>query len=165
MGTSMPNTVRTNTVVSVTYIIRKQNGDVFEYSDLPVTYVHGAGGRLFRKIEQALEGRKAGDRVQVALAPEDGFGPHDPALTFTDDIDNVPEQFRHVGAQLSAQNAKGEELTFVVTHVGQDKLTVDANHPLAGQTVNFEVTVQDIREATPDEIRSGDPGAGTQRLQ
>ena len=157
--------VRPNKVVSLTYVIRKQDGEIFEYTDLPIDYVHGAGSRLFRKIEQALEGRKVGEKISVTLAPEEGFGPHDPGLTFTDDLENVPEQFRHVGAQLQAQNAKGEELTFVVTHVGQGELTVDANHPLAGQTVDFEVTVAAIRDATPDEVRSGDAGATGHTLQ
>ena len=157
--------VRPNKVVSLTYVIRKQDGEIFEYTDLPIDYVHGAGSRLFPKIEQALEGRKVGEKISVTLAPEEGFGPHDPGLTFTDDLENVPEQFRHVGAQLQAQNAKGEELTFVVTHVGQSELTVDANHPLAGQTVDFEVTVAAIRDATPDEVRSGDAGATGHTLQ
>ena len=157
--------VRPNKVVSLTYVIRKQDGEIFEYTDLPVAYVHGAGSRLFSKIEQALEGRRVGEKISVTLAPEEGFGPHDPGLTFTDDLENVPEQFRHIGAQLQAQNSKGEELTFVVTHVGQSELTVDANHPLAGQTVNFEVTVAEIRDATPDEVRSGDPGATGHTLQ
>ena len=148
--------VRPNKVVSLTYVIRKQDGEMLEYTDLPIDYVHGAGTRLFRKIEQALEGRKVGEKVSVTLAPEEGFGAHDPGLTFTDDLDNVPVQFRHVGAQLQAQNAKGEALTLVVTHVGEKQVTVDANHPLAGQTVDFEVTVAGIRDATPDEVRSGD---------
>ena len=157
--------VRPNKVVSLTYVIRKQDGEIFEYTDLPVAYVHGAGSRLFHKIEQALEGRRVGEKVNVTLAPEEGFGAHDPGLTFTDDLENVPEQFRHVGAQLQAQNSRGEELTFVVTHVGEKHVTVDANHPLAGQTVNFEVTVAQIRDATPDEVRSGDPGATGHPLQ
>ncbi len=157
--------VKPNKVISLTYVIRKQDGEIFEYTDLPIDYVHGAGSRLFRKIEHALEGRRIGEKISVTLAPEEGFGPHDPALTFIDDLENVPEQFRHVGAQLQAQNAKGEELTFVVTHVGESQLTVDANHPLAGQTVSFEVTVKGIRDATPDEVRSGDAGATGHRLQ
>ncbi len=159
------NWVRPNKVVSLTYVIRKQNGEVFEYSDLPIDYVYGAGSPLFRKIEQALEGRRVGEKVSVTLAPEDGFGLHDPGLTFTDDLENVPEQFRHVGAQLQAQNAKGESLNFIVTHVGEKQVTVDANHPLAGQTVNFEATVAAIRDATPDEARSGDVGATGHTLQ
>lgn len=159
------DTVSANKVVSLTYVIRKQDGEIFEYTDLPIDYVHGVNSKLFRKVERALEGCAVGDKISVSLSPQEGFGVHDPRLTFTDDISNVPEQFRHLGAQLEAQNAKGEQLTFVVTQISATTLTVDANHPLAGQTVSFEVTVRNIRDATAAEVRSGDPGATGHGIQ
>lgn len=149
--------VAPNKVVAVTYTLRNARGDVFEHRDLPVAYVHGAGSDLFPAIERALEGRRIGERVVVELAPEEAFGWHDPNLTFTDDIDNVPPELRRLGTEVEAQNAKGETLTFIVTHIGGGKLTVDANHPLAGQHVSFEVTVVDIRDATAEEVRAGHP--------
>lgn len=150
-------TVVKNKVVTLTYTLRDQRGEIVEHSDLPIAYVHGAGSELFPQIEQALEGHGIDDAVIVSLAPADGFGAHDPSLTFTDDIDSVPPEYRHLGAQVEAENAKGEPITFVVTHIANGKLTVDANHPLAGQTVSFEVTIRDIREATAEELRSGHP--------
>jgi len=152
--------VTKNKVVSLIYAVRNQKGELFEYRDLPVMYVHGSGVDLFPKIEEALEGRAIGDRVVVQLSPADAFGEHDPKLTFTDDIDNAPVELRRVGAEFEAQNAKGESIVLVVTRVEADKITVDANHPLAGQTIAFEVTVRDIRDATPEEIRNGRPAAG-----
>lgn len=149
--------VEKNKVVSISYVLRNQEGQIFEYSDLPVTYLHGSGGDLFPKIEEALEGQGVGDRAVVQLSPPEAFGTHDPNLTFTDDLDNVPADLRRVGVELEAQNAKGETMKFVVTCIEDGKLTVDANHPLAGQTVTFEVTVQDIRDATPEEIKNGRP--------
>ena len=146
-------------------MIHKQDGEIFEYTDLPIDYVHGMNSKLFRKVERALEGCTVGDKISVSLSPEEGFGRPDPALTFTDDLDNVPEQLGHLGAQLEAQNPKGEQLTFVVTQISVTTLTVDANHPLAGQTVSFEVTVQNIRDATPAEVRSGEPGATGHSIQ
>ena len=157
--------VTKNRVVSLIYAVRNQKGELFEYRDLPVSYVHGSGVDLFPKIEAALEGRAIGDRVVVELSPADAFGEHDPKLTFTDDIDNAPPELRHVGAEFEAQSAKGESIVLVVTRVEADKITVDANHPLAGQTITFEVTVQDIREATPEEIRNGRPGGDLPKLQ
>jgi FKBP-type peptidyl-prolyl cis-trans isomerase SlyD len=142
-------------VVSLTYMLLNQRGDVFEQSDVPISYLHGHESGLFEKVEHALEGRRPGDSVQVTLAPEEGFGRHDPALTFTDDLENVPPELRYIGAQLEAQNADGEILTFIVTDIANGKLTVDANHPLAGQTVQFHVTVRDVRDATPDELIRG----------
>lgn len=150
--------IRNGKVVSITYTLLNEQGAVFEQSDVPVSYVHGADSGLFEKVEQALAGKHTGESVHVTLTPEEGFGRHDPALTFTDDLDNVPAELRSVGAQLEAQNARGETLTFVVTRIDNNRLTVDANHPLAGQTVQFHVTVREVRDATPDELRSGQPG-------
>jgi FKBP-type peptidyl-prolyl cis-trans isomerase SlyD len=150
-------------MVSLTYTLRNQRGEVFEQTDMPVSYLHGHDSGLFEKVERALEGKRVGDRVEVSLGPDEGFGQHDPALTFTDDMENVPVELRRLGARLEAQNAKGEVLTFIVTHIENGKLTVDANHPLAGQTVKFNVTVQDVRDATPDELRAGQAG-GQARL-
>ena len=146
-----------NKVVALTYVLRNAQGEIFEYSDLPVEYLHGSGSELFAKIEQSLEGHHVGEQVTVKLTPEEGFGPHMPGLTFTDDLDNVPPEYRHVGARLEAQNAKGEAMTFVVTRIEGGKLTVDANHPLAGQTVQFDVTIRGLRDATPEELRQGQP--------
>lgn len=160
-----PATVQKNKVVSLTYTLRNERGDVFEYSDLPVSYVHGAGSELFEKVEQALEGHKVGERVVVKLSPEEGFGRHDPKLSFRDDIDNVPPELRRVGAQLEAENARGERLTLTVTAIEGGHLTVDANHPLAGQTVTFEVVIEDVRDATADELRHGRANAPATPLQ
>jgi FKBP-type peptidyl-prolyl cis-trans isomerase SlyD len=146
-------------------VVRNEKGEIFEYRDLPVSYVHGSGADLFPKIEQALEGRAIGDRVAVQLTPADAFGDRDPKLTFTDDIENAPPELRRIGAEFEAQNAKGESIMLTVTRIEGDKITVDANHPLAGQNISFEVTVRDIRDATPEEIRNGRPAGDLPTLQ
>lgn len=139
--------------VTLTYRITDADGLVLEQNDIPVSYIHGGHSELFEKIERALEGKAAGDRVSVTLAPHEGFGEHDPNLTFTDDIENVPHEFRHLGAQVEMQNEAGEVRTFVVTRIENGQLTVDCNHPFAGKTVHFEVDVQSVRDATPEELR------------
>ncbi len=153
----MTRTVSKDKVVSITYVLRNERGEIFEYRSLPVAYVHGAGGDLFPKIEQALEGRRVGERVTVTLSPAEGFGEHDPRLTFTDDLENAPSELRRVGAEFEAQNARGETIRLTVTRIADGRITVDANHPLAGQTVTFEIEVVDVRDATEDERRSGQP--------
>ncbi|MDO8703708.1 MAG: hypothetical protein Q7J84_02050 [Sulfuricaulis sp.] len=157
--------VTRNKVVSLIYAVHNQKGELFEYRDLPVSYVHGSGAELFPKIEQALDGHAIGDRVAVQLSAADAFGERDPQLTFTDDIENAPPELRRVGAEFEAQNAKGESIVLTVTRIEGDKITVDANHPLAGQTIRFEVTVQDIRDATAEEIRNGRPAGDLPTLQ
>ena len=156
----MEQIVARNNVVYLTYTIWDQAGNLFEQYDLPVSYVHGVKGPLFEKIEQALEGRKAGDRIEVVLPPQEGFGEHRPELTYTDDIANVPPEHRRIGSEVMFENERGERMTFQVTRIADGRLTVDANHPLAGQTVRFRVTVVAVRPATLDEIANGVPDDG-----
>ena len=150
--------------VSFTYVITDTEGDLLERSDLPMSYVHGSDAGLFIPIEQALEGLRVGDSVDVTLTPEQGFGPHDPDLTFTDDIDNVPPEYRFVGAEVEFENEGGESRKFTVSHIQDGKLTVDGNHPFAGKTLVFTVNVIAVRDATPDEIVNGAPAPGSTPL-
>ena len=106
-------------------------------------------------VEAALEGCSPGDSVEVVIAPEKAFGYHDPGLTFTDDIDNVPPQFRRVGAEVQMQNDRGEVRSFFVSRIEDGKLTLDGNHPFAGKTLTYAVTVVDIRDASEQEQRNG----------
>jgi FKBP-type peptidyl-prolyl cis-trans isomerase SlyD len=156
--------VARNKVVYVTYSIIDQSGNVFEQSDVPVGYVHGGNSPLFEKIEKTLDGHRVGDQVEVSLNPSEGFGPHDPNLTFTDDIENVPHEFRRIGAEVELQNEQGESMMFRVSRISDGKLTVDANHALAGQTVKFVVNVANIRDASMDEIVNGLPFDQSQSL-
>jgi len=145
--------IQANKMVTLTYSILDDAGLVLEQNDVPVSYVHGGHSDLFEKIERALEGKTAGDAVDVTLPPAEGFGEHDSSLTFTDDIDNVPPEFRRLGAEVEMQNAQGEPRTFVVTKIENGRLTVDCNHPSAGKTVHFHVEVMSVRDATADELR------------
>jgi FKBP-type peptidyl-prolyl cis-trans isomerase SlyD len=147
--------VEQNKVVTFTYIIVDEQGVLLEQSDLPISYVHGGKHDLFEKVEQELDGSVIDDCVEVSLSPEEGFGLHDPDLTYTDNIDNVPEEFRHVGAQVEMMNDQGDSRTFTVTRIEDGKLTVDGNHPMAGKTITFRIKVIDIRDATQDEIENG----------
>lgn len=147
--------VSKNKVVGITYSIIDESGAILEQSDLPVYYLHGGPNQMFKDVEAALDGCGLGDSVEVVLAPEKAFGYHDPSLTFTDDIDNVPPQFRKVGAEVQMQNERGEVRSFFVSKIADGKLTVDGNHPFAGKTLTYAVTVIDIRDATEQEKHSG----------
>ena len=144
-------------VVYLTYEIRDLAGGILEKSDIPVGYVHGANDTLFEKIEQRLTGHTVGETVEVALTPEEGFGPHKPELTYTDEIANVPPEYRRLGAEATFSNDAGETITMVVTHMEGGRLTLDGNHPFAGKTVQFRVTVVGVRDATNEEILKGVP--------
>lgn len=150
-----------NKAVFFKYLVLDEQGHTLEQSDLPVGYIHGAGSALLEKLERELEGRAAGDVVDVYITPDEGFGDHDPNLTFTDDLENVPEELRYIGAEAQMQNEDGEVKTFTVTDISQGKLTVDGNHPFAGKNVVFRVTITDVRAASPDEIAAGYPEGQT----
>lgn len=120
----------------------------------PLTYMHGTGG-IARGLEQALEGRAAGDRFEVVVAPEDGFGPRHDALVqvLPRTMWRAPTEPR-VGDKVETTTAKGP-LEVVVTAVGPDTITVDGNHPLAGRRVRAEVEVVSVRVPTADEVQFG----------
>ncbi|RUM94267.1 MAG: peptidylprolyl isomerase [Thiothrix sp.] len=139
-------------LVEFTYSITDDRGAVVEQIDLPVNYIHGGDSGMYVKIENAIEGHKAGETVSVSLTPEDGFGMPDPKLIFTDDLDNVPKEFHHIGAEAEFKNDEGETKTFRVTEIKDGKFTMDGNHPLAGQTIEFSVNILQVREATEEEL-------------
>lgn len=136
-------------------ILDAEDETVLERVDLPVGYVHGHDSGMIEKVEAAMEGRCVGERVQVRLSPDEGFGEPDPDLTYTDDIDKVPPQFRRVGAEVEMQNDRGDVRSFVVSRIEDGKLTVDGNHPLAGRHLRFELEILTVRDATDQELRSG----------
>lgn len=152
-------------VVYLTYEIRDaSNDDILERTDVPVGYVHGGKSNLFTKIEHSLEGHKVDDTVYVTLNPEEGFGHHDPTLTFTDDMRNVPPEYRHLGAEALFENDQGEQITMVVSRIQDGKVTLDGNHPMAGKTVTFRITISSIRDASKGEIERGIPDDHHPRL-
>ena len=120
----------------------------------PLVYMHGTGG-IAQGLEEALEGRKPGERFEVTVPPEKGFGPRHEELVQTHPRSVIRDGAQpEVGARLDAQTARGP-LEVVVTAVDGDSVTVDGNHPLAGKTFRAELEVIEVRVATPDEIQFG----------
>lgn len=156
----MPSeTIKTGKFVSLTYSISDTQGNVLEQSDLPVNYIHGGETELIGGMDRAVAGKRAGDEVTITVSPEDGFGDYDPDLTFTDDIENVPPQFRQLGAEVQMQNSAGEVKSFYVTRIEDGRLTVDGNHPMAGKVLKVKVKILEVRDATQeDAAQVGIPG-------
>ncbi len=150
-------TVTRNSLVYITYSILDSRGMVVEQNDVPMGYVQGANSGILPAIESAVADRRIGDRIEITLLPEQGYGLRDENLVFVDEIENVPPQFRHVGAEVMFENGSGETKVFYVTSIENGKLTLDGNPPLAGRSVTCLVNVMDIRKATPEEIRHGRP--------
>lgn len=144
--------------VSLTYTISDQEGNLLEQNDIPVNYIHGGETELIGGMDRAVAGKAAGDKVQITVAPEDGFGAHDPELTFTDDVENVPPQFRRIGAEVQMQSESGETRSFFVTRIEDGRLTVDGNHPMAGKTLLVQVKILEVRDATIEDMQPATGG-------
>ena len=150
-------TAAQNTLVTFTCSILDERGVVVEQYDIPVGYVQGANSDILPAIESVVAGRKVGERLKFKLTPEEGYRLRNESLVFTDDIENVPPQFRRLGVEVMFENASGETKVFYVTAIEDGQLTLDGNPSLAGQSVTCLVHIMDMREATPGEIRNGRP--------
>ncbi len=102
-----------------------------------------------------LEGKSAGDVIEVIIDGNQIFGPRDESLVFSDDIENVPEEYRQVGTSILMENDKGQTRSFLVTHMDDESLTVDGNNPLCGREVVFTLQILTVRDATDVETRMG----------
>ncbi len=150
------NRIAAGKVISLTYTILDESGTVQEQSDIPVEYVDGTNNaNMFPKVAAALAGAGVGDEITVTLAPEEGFGLYDESKTFRDAIDNVPPEFRRIGARATFHNDRGESLEMTVVKMEDGEILLDGNHPFAGKTMTFRIQVKAIRDATPAEVASG----------
>lgn len=148
--------IRDNTVVSFHYRLTNDAGELLDASaeGNPLTYLHGAGN-IIHGLESQLAGKSAGDELTVTVQPEDGYGVHRADLMQDVPRSAFPEPDKlEVGMQFSAQSDRGT-LPVVITHVTEDAVTVDGNHPLAGQVLHFAVNISDVRDASPEELAHG----------
>jgi FKBP-type peptidyl-prolyl cis-trans isomerase SlyD len=145
------------TVVGIDYALHLGDGKVVDASEAgePLVYLHG-GGQIVPGLEAALEGLGEGDRKQVVVAPNDGYGPRDPRGVQEVPRAAFPPGFEpQPGMELTAEGEEGEPVPFVVKEVKPESVVIDLNHPLAGATLHFDVTVREVRAATEDEKAHG----------
>ncbi|MFO0608447.1 MAG: peptidylprolyl isomerase [Polyangiales bacterium] len=147
----MPTAIGPGTHVTIYYTLRDGRGNLLEETPPgePETFVWGYR-TVVPGLELGLEGALAGDVVDVTVAPEDGYGLRDDTDVFDVDRSEFPEDVK-VGQEFDAEGDDGTTITMRVTEVRDDAVEVDANHPLAGETLNFKVRVVAVREATEDE--------------
>ncbi|MGA9854713.1 MAG: peptidylprolyl isomerase [Gammaproteobacteria bacterium] len=143
-------------VVSIDYTLTDNDGAVLDSSkgQKPLDYLHGAGN-IIPGLEEALEGKRTGDSLKVSVPPEKGYGTHNQALS--QKVSRKMFDSKHEikpGMRFHAEAEHGEH-TVTVTAVDADNVTVDANHPLAGKTLNFDVKIVGVRAATNEELAHG----------
>ena len=144
-------------VVLIHYTLTNDQGEVIDSSSGgdPLAYLHGQGN-IIPGLEKALEGKQAGDKLDVKVAPGEGYGERDDKL-----VQQVPRRAFsgakdvQPGMQFHAQTSGGQMRVVTVTRVVGDMVTVDGNHPLAGENLNFAVEVTEVRDATEEELSHG----------
>jgi FKBP-type peptidyl-prolyl cis-trans isomerase SlyD len=148
--------IAADSVVLIHYTLKDDHGKVLDSSagGEPLAYIQGHGN-LVSGLEKALEGKAQGNRIEVSLVPEEGYGTRNEAL-----VQRVPKRSLQgageirKGMQFQAQTDEGMRLFTVTTVVG-DMVTLDGNHPLADQTLHFDVEVVEVRDATAEELEHG----------
>jgi len=152
----MSEAIRDGKFVQLTYkVTDKKLGHVLTRVEFPLGYVHGHNEILAPSVHRQLEGKRAGDVIEVEIDGNQIFGPRDESLVFSDSIENVPEEYRQVGTSILMENDRGQTRSFLVTHLDDERLTVDGNNPLSGRVVVFTLEILGVREATEAETRAG----------
>ncbi len=155
-------TISKDSVVTIEYTLTDDQNEVLDSSEGmgPLEYLHGHNN-LIPGLEKELEGKKAGDSFKTTVAPADAYGEFQKELVVEVDRSQFPDDVEITeGMQFEAGGPDGSHVV-TVTAVNDQKITVDANHPLAGETLHFDVKVVSIREATEDEKTNGlDQGCG-----
>jgi len=143
-------------VVSIAYTLRGDDEKIIDTSaaGAPLVYLHGVGN-LVPGLEKALEGKAVGDKLNVTLGPDDGYGRRDESLIRKVPVRKLPAGKVRVGARVPADMGGGLQRMVVITAVAGDYATVDPNHPLADTTLHFEVDVVAVRDATEEELTHG----------
>jgi FKBP-type peptidyl-prolyl cis-trans isomerase SlyD len=139
-----------DTVVTVAYRVYDDGGELLADQGEPITYLYGRG-HIVPGLEEGLVGLGSGETRSVVVPPELGYGAYDPDAVVEVDRSDFPHPERlRVGDEFVAESPDGDELALTIVDVRADSLLVDMNHPLAGETLRFDVTVVDVQRAPPE---------------
>ena len=148
-----PLTVADDVIVGMAYVLRSQTGREIDRSDGAVGFIQGHG-QVVPGLEEALYGMRVGEEKEVVVEPAEGYGEYD-----EDDVQRVPRSALGEDLDLTLgqglrlrDRESGEEFRAYVVELGDDYVLLDYNHPLAGQTLHFEVKITELRSATPEDL-------------
>lgn len=150
-----------NTVVTLAYRVTDSDGSPIDNGSAPLVYLHGGYDGIFPIIEEALHGKDVGDKLEIKMQPADAFGEYDADLVLIEPRNMFPGSIE-VGMQFerTSENDLGRatqegDTVFTITDITDDKVVIDANHPLAGQSLVFSCEISDVRTATTEELAHG----------
>ena len=154
--------ITTNKIASLAYTLKNDDGEILDKADEnnPFLYMHGTGG-IIKGLENALNEKSVNDSFSLIVAPDEAYGERDDKLIESVPrtmFEGIPDEEMVAGAQFHAQTAQGTQV-ITIASIDGDMINIDANHPLAGETLHFDVAVLDIRDATEEEIAHGHPHA------
>ena len=143
------------TAVSIHYTLTNNGGEQLDSSigEAPLVYLHGTGN-IIPGLEAALTGKKAGDKLSVTIQPEQAYGVIDPAMNQVVSRKMFEGMDIEIGMQFHADVNFGSGV-ITIAEINGDDITIDGNHPLAGEVLNFDVEIIDVRAATADELAHG----------
>jgi len=144
-----------DTVVSLEVRLSDVHGNLIQRSGEAVQYLHGDYDGIFPAVEEALQGKSPGEKVEVRLEPEGAFGEYDAELVQLAERAQLPPELE-IGMQFEQEGGPDNDLLiYTVTDIAGDQVVLDGNHPLAGMALNFACTVVAVRDATGGEIERG----------
>ena len=149
--------VSSNKVVTIDYKLKNDEGTLIYSSENrdPLSYIQGAR-RIIPGLENALVGKEEGESFSVTIEPDEAYGEYDSSLVFSvpknkfQKTDNIKE-----GMRVQVQMQDGKKRAVTIKDIGEQKVSLDANHPLAGDTLHFDIKVKGVREATSEELEQG----------
>jgi FKBP-type peptidyl-prolyl cis-trans isomerase SlyD len=144
-------------VVSMHYTLSDKTGNILDSSEEndPLCFLAGAD-QIIPGLEKELMGLSVGDKKQVTVSPEDGYGERDEDMIQVFNREELPDTDQlEIGEVLEFENEEGHTVEGSVLEISQENVTVDFNHPLAGETLHFQTEIIDIRKASPEEIAHG----------
>lgn len=146
-----------DSVVSIEYVLKDESGNILDASrEEPLEYLQGHQN-IIPGLERALEGLKVGDKTHVEVQPEDGYGTYDPQMRFTVPVAQFGDQVPPPGTPVQLQAKDGHAIMAQIVGTQDKEVVLDANHPLAGRALFFDVEVKGIRDASAEEKQHGHP--------
>jgi FKBP-type peptidyl-prolyl cis-trans isomerase SlyD len=152
-------------VVALTWTLKDTLGETLDVLDEPVEFLVG-GGDLLAKIEEALQGHEKGAKLDLHLEPEEAFGDYNEELVFLEPRSLFPAEleegmtFEGIALPEGVNKDLSREIVYTVSEIYPEHVVLDGNHPLAGIALRISLKVEDIREATEEEIGRGSTGTG-----